>query len=97
MIIIWGTLQPSLWSLANIKCVAADIKHGVADILLHGAAIILRGMASILSNVHDILHVQHQYFEIFLIVLGFPKVKIHFFSKVLRNYSSCQKLIIFFF
>ena len=55
------------------------------------------GMASILSDVPDILHVQHQHFEIFLIVLGFPKGKIHFFSKVLKNYSSCQKLIIIFF
>ena len=52
---------------------------------------ILCGMASILSNVPDILHVQHQYFEIFLSVLEFSKGKIHFFPKVLKNWSSCQK------
>ena len=52
----------------------------------HGVAIILWGMASILSNVLDILHVQHQFFEIFLSVLGFSKgkIKIHFFPKVLK-------------
>ena len=50
VIIIWGTLQPSLWSLANIKCVATDITRGVTDILLHGAAIILCGMASIFKK-----------------------------------------------
>ena len=59
----WGPgvhLKPPLWSLANIKCVAADITRGVANIL-DGVAIILRGMARILSNVPDILHVQHQF------------------------------------
>ena len=60
---------PPLWPLANIKWVAADIMHGAADIL-HGGAIILYSMASILSNVPEILHVQHQFFEIFLSVLG---------------------------
>ena len=48
--------------------------HG-ADDILHGAAVILRGMASILSDVPDILHVQNQFFEIFLSVLGFSKGK----------------------
>ena len=40
---------------------------------------------------HDILHFQHQFFEIFESVLGFLKGKIHFFPKVLNNWSSCQK------
>ena len=61
-------------SLANIKCIAA---------------VILRGMASILSNVHDILHEQH-FFEFYKCNLGFSKGKMHFFPKVLENWSSCQ-------
>ena len=64
-----------LWSLANIKCVAANISCGVANIL-HGAAVILRAMASILSDVPDILHVQHK------LGFGFFKGKINFFQKV---------------
>ena len=64
--------------------------HGAADIL-HGAAIILCGIASILSNVPDILDVQHQFCENFKSVSGFSKGKIHFFWKVLKNWSSCQK------
>ena len=79
-----GTLKPPLWSLANIKCVAANIMRG-ADIILHGVAVILHGMTSILSNLPDILHFQHQIFAIFLSVLGFSKGKIHFFPKVLKN------------
>ena len=79
----------------GIKCVAADIMHGAADIL-HGGAIILYSMASILSNVPEILHVQHQFFEIFLSVLEFSKGKIHFFSKVLKNGLVSKKLIITF-
>ena len=53
-------------------CVATDIMHGAAN-NLHGAAVISHAMDSILSNVPDILHVQHQYFEIFLSVLEFSK------------------------
>ena len=52
----WGTgghLKPPLWSLANIKCVAANITHGANDVL-HGVAVILRDIASILSNLPDI-------------------------------------------
>ena len=47
-----GLLKPPLWSLANIKCVAAVILRGAAVILrdaaviLHGPAIILRGPAT---------------------------------------------------
>ena len=37
-----------------------------------------------LSDVPDILHVQHNFFEIFLGVFGFSKGKINFFSKVLK-------------
>ena len=48
-------------------------------------------MASILSNVPDILHDQHKFFKIFLIVFEFSKGKLNFFSKVLKNWSSCQK------
>ena len=69
-----------------------DIMRGAA-IILHGLAIILCSITSILSNVHDILHVQHQFFEIFLSVLGFSKGKIHFFSKGAKNWSSCQKIV----
>ena len=79
-----------LWSLANIKFDVANITHGAA-VILHGPAVILRGMTSICSNLHDILHFQHQFFEIFLSVLGFSKGKIHFFPKVLKKWSSCQK------
>ena len=61
----------------------ANITHGAADIF-HGAGVILLGMASILSNVLDILLFQHQFFEIFLSVLGF-------FPTVLKNLSSCKK------
>ena len=64
--------------------------HGAADIL-HGAAISHRSLASILSVLPDILQVQHQFFEMFLSVLGFSMGKIHFFSKVPKNWSSCQK------
>ena len=81
----WGA-PPQTPPVANIKCVAANIMRGAA-IILHGPAIILRGMTSICSNVHDILQFQHQFFEI----LGFSKGKIHFFPKVLKNWSSCQK------
>ena len=63
----------------------------VAAVILHGSAVILHSMTSIWSNVHDILHFQHQFFEIFRSVLGFSKGKIHFFPKVLKNWSSCQK------
>ena len=62
-----------------------------AAIILNGPAVILCGMTSICSNLHDILHFQHQFFEIFLSVLGFSKGKIHFFPKVLKKWSSCQK------
>ena len=62
-----------------------------ATVFLHGPAVILCSMTSIWSNVHDILHVQHQFFEVFISVLGFPRGKIHFFPKVLKNWSSCQK------
>ena len=48
-------------------------------------------LCGICSNLHDILHFQHQFFEIFLSVLGFSKGKIHFFPKVLKKWSSCQK------
>ena len=71
-------------------CVGANIMHG-ADNILHGVAVILCGMTSILNNVPDILLVQHLFFEIFLSVLGFSKGKIHFFPKVLKKWSSCQK------
>ena len=74
--------EPPLWFLANIKCVAAKITYG-ADVIFNGPASILRGMTSICSNVHDILHFQHQFFEIFLSVLG----KITLFSK------SAQKMV----
>ena len=77
-------------SLSNIKFVVADIMHGTANIL-HGVAVILHSMAGILSNMPDIFYVQHQIFEIFLSVLGFSKGKIHFFPKVLKKWSSCQK------
>ena len=63
-------------------CVATDIMHGAAN-NLNGAAVISHAMDSILSNVPDILHVQHHFFEIF--VLGFSKGKIHFFPEVLKN------------
>ena len=53
-----GPPQAPLWSLAKIKCVAADITHGAAKIL-YDVAIFLPGMASILSDVPNILHVQH--------------------------------------
>ena len=46
-------------------------------------------VASFVENI--ILHVKHQFFEIFLSVLGFLKGKKHFFLKVLKNWSSCQK------
>ena len=69
--------------------------HGVANIL-HGAAIMLHSMASILSNVPDILHVQHQFFEIFLNVLEFSKVKITFFQKCSKIGLVAKKLIITF-
>ena len=62
--------------------------HGAADIL-HGGAFILYGMASILSIVPEILHVQQQFFEIFL------REKYTFF-KLLKNWSSYPKLIITF-
>ena len=78
-----GLIKPPLWSLANIKCVVA--------VILRGPAVILCSMTSICSNLHDILHFQHQFFEIFLSVLGFSKGKIHFFPKVLKKWSSCQK------
>ena len=84
---------PPLWSLANIKCDAANMTCGAA-VILHGPAIILRSMTRICSNVHDILHFQHQFFEIFLSVLGFSKGKIHFFPKVIKNWSSYQKMIV---
>ena len=45
--------QAPLWSLANIRCVVADIMHS-------GTADILHGVAKILSVVPDIKHVQHQ-------------------------------------
>ena len=77
-------------SLVNFIFVAANIMRGAA-VILHGPAIILCGMNSIWSNVHDILHFQHQLFEILLSVLGFSKGKIHFFPKVLKKWSSCQK------
>ena len=51
-----GTPQAPLWSLAKIKCVAADIRRGATN-NLHDAAVILRGMVSILKDVFDILHV----------------------------------------
>ena len=70
-----GSSSPPLWSLANIKCDAANITRGAA-IILHGPAVIL---TSIWINVHDILHVQHKFFEIFLSVLEFSKGKIHIF------------------
>ena len=76
-------------------CVAANITRGVDDIL-HGVAVILHGMSSIFSTVHDILHFQHQFLEIFLSVLGFSKGKIHFFPKVLKKWSSYQKMVITF-
>ena len=38
----WGAPQDPLWSLANIKCVAA--------VILRGAAVILRGPASLLYS-----------------------------------------------
>ena len=50
----------SLRSLANIKCVAANITRSAA-IILHGLAIILRCMTSICSSMHDILR---NYFDI---------------------------------
>jgi len=74
-------LQAPLWSLANIKCDAANITRG--------AAIILHGMIRICSNMHDILHLQ--FFEIFLSVFGIFKGKNNFFPKVLKKLSSCQK------
>ena len=37
----WGAPQAPLWSLANIKRVAANITYGAA-IILHGVAVILR-------------------------------------------------------
>ena len=64
--------------------------------ILYGGAIILYSMASILSNVPEILHVQHQFFEIYLSVLGFSKGKIHFFPKVLKKWSSCKKWLSLF-
>ena len=86
MIFITLPLKPPLWSLANTKCVLADIMRGAADIL-HGAAIILCSMASIFSNVPEILHVQHQFSKCF----GVFKGKNTLFLKMLKNWSSCQK------
>ena len=51
--------------------------RGVANIL-HGAAIILPSMTSTLSDVPDILHVQHQFFEIFLVFWDFQGEKFIF-------------------
>ena len=42
----WGAPQAPLWSLVNIKCVAANIMCGVANIL-RGSAYILHGTLSI--------------------------------------------------
>ena len=70
------------WSLANIKCVAANITSGATNILggraniLHSAINFLHGMAGILCSVPDISHVQHQYFQIFLSVLCFSKLRV---------------------
>ena len=44
--------------------------------ILHGAAVILHGMVSILSDVPDFLHVQHQFFEIFLIFQKCSKISL---------------------
>ena len=63
----------------------ADILPGLVDIL--------HRMAGILSGVPGILHVQHK----FLKILEFSKGKIHFFPKVLKNWSSCQKMVNTFF
>ena len=49
-----------------------------AAIILNGPAVILCGMTSIWSNVHDILHVQHQFFEIFLVFWDFQGEKFIF-------------------
>merc|ERR1711973_196979 len=83
-----GSSSPPLWSLANIKCVAA--------IILRGPAVILCGMTSICSNLHDILHFQHQFFEIFLSVLGFSKGKYTFFQKCSKNGLVAKKMVITF-
>ena len=52
-----GHLKPPLWSLANIKCGAANI--------ICEEAYISRIMAGILNGVPDILYVQHQFFKNF--------------------------------
>ena len=70
--------------------VVADIMRSAANIL-HGGAIILYNMASILSNVSEILHVQQQFFANFSKCFGVFKGKNTLFSKVLKNWSSCQK------
>ena len=63
--------------MVNITCGADDF--------LHGVALILRIMASILSDEPDILPCPTTN------VFGFSKGKIHFFPKVLKNWSSSQK------
>merc|ERR1711893_335300 len=87
-----GSSSPPLWSLANIKCVAAVILCGAA-VILRGPTVILCSMTSICSNLHDILHFQHQFFEIFLSVLGFSKGKIHFFQKCSKNGLVAKKCL----
>ena len=52
-------------------------------------------VANNMRGAADILHGQHQFFEIFLIVLGFSKAKLHFFPKVLKNWSSLVGLVTF--
>ena len=82
-----GLLKPPLWSLANIKCVAAVILRGAA-VILRGPAVILCSMTSICSNLHDNLH-----FQVFW---DFQREKYTFFQKCSKNGLVAKKMVITF-
>ena len=76
----------------NIKKSEELFKLKLSVVCAHGiethSALVLGPSILSNANVSDILHVQHQFFEIFVSVLGFSKGKIHFFPKVLKNWST---------
>ena len=75
-----GHIKPPLWSMANIKHVAADIMRGAADISCV-AADILCGVAKIcLAKTHFF-----PFLKIFLSVFDFFKGKNTLFSKNSQN------------
>ena len=79
-----GAPQAPLWSLVNIKCVAANIMCGVANIL-RGSAYILHGTLGIYFEQCLTFCMSNTKF------LGVFKRKNKLFSNVLKIWSSCQK------